>query len=48
MSRAFCFHVKNCTKHLTKYLWLLYKRLLKYQEENIDSFKKEQVNKIYK
>ena len=36
MSRGFCFLVKNCTKYLTKYLWLFYKRLLEYQEENIN------------
>ena len=36
MSRGFCFLAKNCTKYLTKYLWLLDKRLLEYQEENIN------------
>ena len=49
MSRRFCFLAKNCTKYLTKYLWLLHKRLLEYQRKiSIDSFKKEQVDRIYK
>ena len=36
MSKGFCFLVKYCTKYLTKYRWLLHKRLLEYQEENIN------------
>ena len=33
MSRGFCFLAKNCTKYLTKHLWLLHKRLLEYEEK---------------
>ena len=49
MSRRFCFLAKNGTKYLTNYLWLLHKRLLRTKRKiSIESFKKEQVNRIYK